>query len=128
VEALLPIVSTGAPVATGAKTGSVGIASNPVIANLALQANTNQFWTGTAAGTYPTGWKWSIGTLTELPSVTLATSPVGRITITGGTASRIAMTCALMMYVGYTPAAVATTYITRNPFPWLQAVNRASVY
>lgn len=118
-----PIIATAAPVSTGAKTGSVGIVSNPNIANIALTANSNQFWTGTAAGTYFTGWKWSHGTVTYAPSVTLGTDPVMRVTITGGTASRIAMVCFMGMYVDYTPSTAALAPPERLA---LQAMNRST--
>lgn len=116
VNAVIPWIATAAPVSTAAKTGSVGIASNPVIANVALTANSGQFWSGTAAGTYPTGWKWSAGTVTETPTVTLGTSPVMRVTITGGTATRIAMACSMFLYVDYTPASAVTTLLAQPAF------------
>lgn len=123
VNVLVPLTATGAPVVTGAKTGSLGIASNPTIANIAFvhggTAAAN-FWSGAAAGTYLTNWKWEVGTVTYAPSVTLGTSPVARVTITGGTAARIAMVCAMFMYVDYTPAVVAAAIQARpfDPIPF----------
>lgn len=105
VNVLVPMVATGAPVTTSAKAGTYGIASNPAIANVSLGAGgtAGAFWSGVAAGTYPTGWKWSFGTTTYAPSVTVGTAPVARITqVTSST--RIAMVCAIGMYVDYTPA------------------------
>ena len=110
INLLVPVVATGAPVTTSAKQGTVGVSSNPVIANVALGAGgtAGAFWSGVAAGTYPTGWKWSFGTTTYAPSVTKGNSPVARITqVTSST--RIAMVCALGMYVDYTPVS-GTTY------------------
>jgi hypothetical protein len=104
VNAILPWVVTGAPVTTSSKQGTVGVNSNPTIANIALSATgtAGAFWSGVAAGTYPTGWKWSHGTLTNVPSVALSTGP--RMNITQVTSStRIAMVCFIGMYVDYTP-------------------------
>jgi hypothetical protein len=66
INVIDPIVATGAPVTTSSKQGTVGVVSNPAIANVALGAGgtSGAFWSGTAAGTYPTGWKISPGTLT----------------------------------------------------------------
>jgi hypothetical protein len=105
VNVLVPMVATAAPVATSAKAGTYGISANPAIANVSLGAGgtAGAFWSGVAAGTYPTGWKWSFGTTTYAPAVTLGSSPVARITqVTSST--RIADVCAMGMYVDYTPA------------------------
>lgn len=106
VNVVIPSVATSAPVVTSAKAGTIGIASNPAITNVALGAGgtAGAFWAGLAGGTYPSGWKWSKGTTTYAPAVTLGSSPVARITqVTAST--RIAVVCALGMYVDYTPAA-----------------------
>lgn len=111
VNVVEPFVVVGSPVATGGKSGSFGIPSNPTIANRAFTGGTSTstfFWNGSAAGTYLSGWRYEVGTITETPTVTLGTSPVARLTITGGTASRIAMSCFMGMYVDYTPAVVST--------------------
>lgn len=105
INVVVPVVATGAPVSTSAKQGTIGISSNPVIANVSLGAGgtSGAFWSGTAAGTFPTGWKASFGTPTYAPSVTLGNSPVARITqVTSST--RIAMVCFMGMYVDYTPS------------------------
>lgn len=105
VNVVVPFVSTAAPVTTSAKLGTVGVVSNPAITNVNLGAGgtSGAFWSGTTAGTYPTGWKWSSGTTTYAPSVTVGTSPVMRITqVTSST--RIAMVSFMGMYVDYTSA------------------------
>jgi hypothetical protein len=110
VNALVPWVCTAATSSTSAKQGTVGIVSNPTIANVALAATgtSGAFWQGNVASTYPAGWKWSPGTITEAPTVTLGTAPVARITqVTSST--RLAMVCFLGMYVDYTPVS-GTTY------------------
>lgn len=120
INAVWPRVITGAPVSTGAKAGTVGVVSNPTIANIALGADgvSGAFWSGTAAGTYPTGWKVSSGTLTSSPSVTVGTAPVMRITqVTSST--RIAMVCFMGIYVDYTPAEVDTFVPSASPYPQL---------
>lgn len=124
INVLLPIVATGAPVVTSAKAGTVGVASNPTIANVSLGAagTAGAFWQGVAAGTYPTGWKWSSGTATYNPTVTKGNSPVARITqVTAST--RIAMVCWLGMYADYTPAA---TVNPPKPTVIMQAINRSA--
>lgn len=126
VNAVQPIVATASPVATSAKQGTVGISSNPVIANVALGAGgtSGAFWSGAAGGTYPTGWKWSYGTMTETPTVTLGNSPVARITqVTSST--RIAVVCFLGAYVGWLPAATA---LPPHPTVVDTAVDRAANY
>lgn len=115
VLAIRPIVVTAAPVSTSAKQGTVGVASNPAIANIALGAGgtAGAFWSGVAGGTYPTGWKVSFGTLTDAPSVTVGTAPVMRVTqVTSST--RIAVVCFMGIQVAWTPAAAGGT---DTPFP-----------
>lgn len=128
VNVLVPMVATGAPVVTSAKAGTFGVSTNPAIANVSLGAGgtAGAFWSGVAAGTYPTGWKWSFGTTTYAPTVTRGSSPVARITqVTSST--RIADVCAMGMYVDYTPAVVAVT-TPPKPNVVLQAVNRSAVW
>jgi len=113
INAIIPWVWTGAPVVTSAKLGTFGVVSNPTIASVSFAAGgtAGAFWSGVAAGTFPTGWKPSSGTVTENPSVTLGTAPVMRVTqVTSST--RIAMFCFMGMYVDYTPAAVARSLVT----------------
>jgi len=110
INAVIPWVWTGAPVVTSAKLGTVGVVSNPAITNVNLAAGgtAGAFWSGVAAGTFPTGWKPSSGTITENPSVTLGTAPVMRITqVTSST--RIAIVCFMGIYVDFT-AVSGTTY------------------
>jgi hypothetical protein len=105
VRAVTPIISTAAPVVTAAKQGEVGVVSNPTITNLALSSTgtAGAFWQGVAGGTFPTGWKWSFGTISENPAVTVGTSPVMRVRqVTSST--RIAVVDFMGMYVDYTPS------------------------
>jgi len=109
INAVIPWAVTGAPVVTAAKLGTLGVVSNPIIANVNLGpgGTSGAFWSGGAAGTWPTGWKASPGTVTEAPSVTLGTAPVMRVTqVTSST--RIAIVCFMGMYVDFTP--LGTTY------------------
>jgi hypothetical protein len=113
INLVVPWVCTSAPVATSAKAGLVGLASNPAITTVALGAGgtAGAFWSGVTGGTYPTGWKWSYGTVTYLPSVTLGTAPVFRITqVTSST--RIADVCAIGCYVDFTPLVLAPPDVT----------------
>jgi hypothetical protein len=132
VLAVQCIISTAAPVTTSSKQGTVGIVSNPTVANVALGSGgtAGAFWSGTAAGTYATGWKASFGTLTTSPSVTLGTAPVMRITqVTAST--RIAMVCFMGIYVAYTPAGaipMLRTSSSNNRGMVNQAINRAGSF
>lgn len=105
IKVLVPIASTAAPVSTSAKQGTLGIVSNPTIANVALATSpgtSGAFWAGVAGGTWPTGWKWSRGTTTYNPTVTYDTAPVIRMTqVTGST--RIAVVSAMGLLVEYDP-------------------------
>jgi hypothetical protein len=120
VNVVLPMVATGAPVSTSAKAGTVGVASNPTIANVNLGTGgtAGAFWSGVAIGTYPTGNKWSFGTTTYAPTVTVGTAPVMRVTqVTSST--RIAIVSEMGIYVDYTPATphsliYADQRVTRN--------------
>jgi hypothetical protein len=108
VNAVLPVIATAAPLVTSAKLGTVGVVSNPTITNVNLGATgtAGAFWSGLAGGTFGAGWKWSLGTMTEAPTVTLGTAPVMRVT--NSTAStRIADVCSMGIYADYTPAAAA---------------------
>lgn len=120
-------VSTAAPVTTSSKLGTVGMASNPAITNVALQApgTAGAFWQGAAGGTYPTGWKSSATTISLAPSVTLTSGPVMRVTqVTAST--RIASVCAMAVAVAWTPAAVAPTALARPPYLVQQARNASA--
>lgn len=126
ILAVQPYVLTAAPVTTSSKQGTVGVVSNPTIANVALGpgGTAGAFWGGATAGTYTVtaaaGWKGSPGTFTASPSVTLGTAPVMRITqVTSST--RIAMVCAMGMYVAYTPGVAVTRVPYINPMPALIA-------
>ncbi len=106
VVAVSPVIATAAPVTTSSKQGTVGVVSNPTITNIALgpTGTSGAFWAGATAGTYGAGWKWSLGTMTQYPTVTIATSPVMRCTqVTSST--RIADVCFMGMYVDYVPDA-----------------------
>lgn len=103
INVIIPYCVTGAPVTTNAKQGTVGVASNPTITNIALSATgtSGAFWAGAACGAYPTGVKWSAGTATYNASVTKGTAPVMRVTqVTSST--RIAIVAEMFMYVDFT--------------------------
>lgn len=108
INVVVPFIITGAPSATGAKSGNLVLVSNPAGAT----DSHGTYRAGANAGTYTTGWKTTIGTPQYAPSVTLGTRPVLRADITSGTAARIAMVCAMGMYVDYTPA---STRVPRSP-------------
>jgi hypothetical protein len=111
VNAVRAFASTAAPVSTNAKSGTLQITTNPAEGSAtafpAGSGSAGQFWNGSAAGTYPTGWKRFANAIVATPSVTLGTAPQLTLAITAGTASRIAMCCEMGMYVDYTPAAAA---------------------
>jgi hypothetical protein len=112
VNVVVPLIATGAPVTTSSKQGTVGVVSNPTITNVALGAggSAGAFWSGVATGVYPTGIKWSLGTTTYAPSVTLGTAPVMRVTqVTSST--RIAIVAEMFMYIDYTPSVIPIPFV-----------------
>lgn len=118
VNAVQSFVAHGAPVSTGAKTGSQQLTANPAAgAATAFAAGvSNDYWTGTAAGTFPTGWAVDRAAIINNPTISdLGTAPTLSLNITGGTASRIAMCCAMGMYVDYTPA----TLVPEEDLQWM---------
>lgn len=108
INCVQALVMTASPVSTSAKQGTVGCVSNPAgtFGSLWRNANANdgQFWSGLAAGTYPSGWHSSLGPAVygDIASGSRSTSPVVRINqVTSST--RIAMATLLGMYVDYLP-------------------------
>jgi hypothetical protein len=104
ITLVMAVANTGAPVITGAKQGTLGVVSNPVQTPAALGAlgTSGAFWSGTAAGTYATGWKHSYGPVSYNPTVTKGSSPVLRINQVTGASTRIAMVCNLGVLVEFT--------------------------
>jgi hypothetical protein len=95
----------GEDIATGTKKLSFSVVSNPAIASPGQVSAGNDIG---ALGTYSSNWATRQGQgRTYNPSVTLATSPVMRVT-RPETASRVASVCFMGIYVDYSPA-VATT-------------------
>jgi len=104
INVVIPWICTGAASATSPKSFTVGVSSNPVISQ---GASTSCYQGSSVMGTYPTGWKWTSGTQTEAPTVTLGSSPVMRCQqVTSST--RIIGVCFMGMYVDYTPSGAIT--------------------
>jgi hypothetical protein len=107
ITVLTPVAFTGAPVVTSAKAGTLGFGSNPVstMGNLAAGGTAGAFWSGVAAGTFPTGWKRSEGPSVFFPTVVKGTRALIQINqVTSST--RVAMVCALGAIVEYVPTDV----------------------
>lgn len=122
VNAVMAVAITGAPSATGAKTGSLQITANPADTATAFQSTSNFYRaSGVNAGTYVTGWFRQINPVVSSPSVTLGDSPTLSLNITGGTAARIAMCCFMGIYVDYTPGAADERVPKSSPMPQLLA-------
>jgi hypothetical protein len=118
VNAVKIFCSRGAPVTTGAKSGSLA-GSNPTQTAVTFAS----YFSGTTAGTYPTGWLYTEHALAAAPSVTLGTAPTITLAITGGTSTRIAMCCSMGMWVEYTPAAAAAAMpLDLMHTPWFQSL------
>lgn len=102
VNAVQMIIAHGEDVATGTKTGSMKIVSNPT------QSVADTFTFGAdvgALGTFPTNWTIQRGAIQTAPTLSgVGTSPVLRVTKTD-TGTRVASVCFIGMYVDYTPAA-----------------------
>lgn len=122
VLAVESLVSTGAPVTTGAKTGSLTI-SNPTVAKTSF----GNFYQGSNAGTYSTGWT-RYRSLTTSPTVTKGNSPV--LTVTQDTSStRIAMVCAVGLTVVWSVPASSTPAVqnTQTRYKlWATSVKNAA--
>lgn len=102
-------IAHGEDVATGTKLLNFSLASNPAqasgLANFAAGSDVG------ALGTYPSNWTVTRNTVVTSPSVTLASSPVMRVT-RPETATRVASVCFMGIYVAWTPV---TTYQPRHP-------------
>lgn len=96
----------GEDVATGTKTGKFRIESNP--AQTAYDTFTFGDDVG-ALGTWPSNWKWKLGTPEYSPSPTLGASPQIALRKTD-TGNRVGSVAFLGMYVDYTPAVSGSTY------------------
>jgi len=89
----------GEGAASGSKTGTVEILSNPA------SGSSNTFLAGVnvgAIGTYSTNWYTRSGPVTESPTVTLTTQPVVRIAKTNANTGEVHL-CWAGIYVAYTP-------------------------
>lgn len=100
VNLVQQIIAHGEDIATGTKTGTFAMVSNPAIA---ASASVNFGADAGAAGTYPTTWTVTQGAVSYAPSVTVGTAPVARITKTD-TGTRAADCCFMGLLVDYTPA------------------------
>lgn len=92
-----PVIVHGEDSATGTKLLTFSVVSNPAIsaiANFAAGADVG------ALGTHPISWTRTLGTTSYVPSITLGTAPVMRVT-RPETASRVASVDAMTMIVEY---------------------------
>jgi hypothetical protein len=97
ITAIIPMVEIGSSSTTGSDSISHSVVSNPAIAATAASCDI-------VAGTYPTGWNFSRGIVSENPSVVRGTAPVMRITKNVAT-SRVNACCMMAMLVASTSAA-----------------------
>lgn len=109
VNAVQALFAHGEDIATGTKTLTFGVKSNPAGS---FESNFSAGNDAGAVGTYPTTWVVKRGTIINNPSVTVANSPV-MTARRPGTESRVASVCFMGMYVDYTPGAT-----TKSPPPW----------
>lgn len=107
--ALHALAVHGEGVATGTKTGTVEIVSNPAAATRTFDYGDN----AGQATTYPVLWKAAPSVVVASPSVTLGTSPVVRVAKTD-TGTREAHVAWLGIYVAYTPGVAAPALATRR--------------
>lgn len=108
VNAVCAVCNDAEEVTTGTKAGGLWIASNP-----AQSASTTTFDygddTGTAAGTYPTGWATHLGVVSTAPSVTLTTAPTVTVRKVGST-TRVVDVDFMGLYVDFTPPPIGNVY------------------
>ncbi len=123
INCITMVIVHGEDAATGAKTGTFNILSNPTQSGTDTVGllNVAGFGPGVsgAVGTYPTGWAVERGTVQYNPVVDVNTSPVCRITKTD-TGTRYADCCFMGLYIDYTPRPRPRNYVVS------QAVKRAS--
>ncbi len=105
VNALSLATYSGEDPSTGTKVGTFGLASNPAVTSASFNFGNDAGVQGTFLGL------WFLSTVvSDAPSVTLGSAPVGRLTCTSGsTTGRAASICLLSMYVDYTPPAVVAS-------------------
>lgn len=118
INCVQQVICHGEDVATGTKTGTFKIFSNPDsgTADNVAAGGSNQFGpsAGGAVGTHPANWRGQGGTIVHSPSVTKSTAPVARITKTD-TGTRAADLDFMGIMVDYTPAVAANV-----PHTWIQ--------
>ncbi len=110
------LVTHGEDVATGTKTGSFLILSNPA------QSVADTFTFGAdvgALGTWPSNWTTTWGTAQYDPSVVLGTSPVVRIRKTD-TGTRVASVCFAGAYLEYQEASMPIFAQQNNRQVWFK--------
>lgn len=110
INLIQQLVSVAAPSVTGAKTGSLEMTS-PVVAAVAFKNGATaaaNFWSGAAAGAFPTGWHPETGSVAYNPTLPSNSGPVAKINVTGGTSARVAMCCLLVLFVDWTPVPTST--------------------
>lgn len=111
ISVLHPVINHGEDASTGTKTGSFGLQANPAAAGY----DTFTFGDNAGAlGTWPSNWRWLLGTPVYAPSPTLGSSPVLAVRKTDA-GTRAASVDFMGVYVDFTPAAVVT-YVPRHGF------------
>jgi hypothetical protein len=96
IAVIHPLINDGEDVATGTKTGSFGLQSNP-----SQSYSTFTFGDNIGAlGTWPTGWRTHLGNPIYNPAVTLGSSPVLAVRKTD-TGTRVASVDFMGVYVEY---------------------------
>lgn len=117
INAVYPMIWCGEDAATGTKTLSFIILSNPTTSE---DYNFDVAPTSGALGTFPTGW-WAKGNpMGSGTNINKNVSPVMRV-IRPETATRVASVCFMGIYVDYTPMGTKSDVI-------LQAVNRTATF
>jgi hypothetical protein len=109
----------GEDIATGTKTGSVGVLSNPA-------GSLTTFTYGAdlgAIGSWDVNWEWTFAAAIVSPTVTLGTAPVMNIRKTDA-GSAVASVCFMGMYVEFVPAAAGSLVFTSRRRDRLRLVGR----
>ena len=118
INAVMAICNDGEEAATGAKVGSVWVASNPAQAAAGISFDYGD--DSGVLGTFPTNWRPHRGPVATFPSVTLTTAPTMTIRKTTST-NRVVDVDFMGIYVDYTPAQPLTgsSAPIANAFPQL---------
>lgn len=109
INAIVPWINDGQEVATGTKTGSFALQSNPAGSYFAFTYGEDVG----ASGTYPTNWSWHRAAIVEMPAVDKSQALILAVRKTD-TGTRLAWVDFLGAYVDFT--VLPPNYVNKPPY------------